>query len=602
MAPTRIEVGKIDDMADGTMSVHLDLPPRIPAACSPARANSNDLPNRKEVPFPNADSESKILLSKVGGKVYATSSTCTHYGAPLAKGVLTASGRVVWAELGDRIPGIDVATAEYLNQRVADIEFIYSPWHGACFDVCTGDIEDAPGLSSLQSFKVETEGKSVFVTPPADLATITSRRLPPSCSPAASSGAKGVVIVGGGAGAAHAIEGLRESGYEGTIKVISSEPYLPIDRTKLSKALIADPKKVALRDEAFYKNLGVEFKLSSEVTSVDFEADTVKLASGESFPYEQLIVATGSIANRIPVDGHELKNIFVMRNIEDVAGIDAALGSDEKVRKNVVVIGSSFIGMESALACAGRASVTVVGMEPAPFTAILGEQIGNGIRKFHESKGTKFYLPASLSHFTASKASPEDVGFVVLKDGTEIPADLVVLGVGVKPATGLLKASGIAIEKDGGVLVDENLRLKGVAHKNVFAIGDIAKFPDSVTGELTRVEHWNVASNHARSVAKTISGKEDRFSKVAVFWSAQGQQLRYAGTGRAKEWKDVLVQGDPDALKFIAYYSVEDEIVAVGSMQNDPIAAHCSELFSLGKMPSLSDIKGGKSPLDVKLA
>lgn len=169
--------------------------------------------------------------------------------------------------------------------------------------------------------------------------------------------------------------------------------------------------------------------------------------------------------------------------------------------------------MESALAASARANVTVVGMEAAPFEvrslprltlldpanfsaqqAILGSEIGNGIRKFHESKGTKFFLPAALSHFTPSTSTPTDVGAVVLKDGTEIPADFVILGVGVKPATGLLRESGISIEKDSSVLVDENLRLKGVARGNVFAIGDIAKYPDSVTGELTRVEHWNVAA------------------------------------------------------------------------------------------------------------
>ena len=122
------------------------------------------------------------------------------------------------------------------------------------------------------------------------------------------------------------------------------------------------------------------------------------------------------------------------------------------------------------------------------FQAILGSEIGNGIRKFHESKGTKFYLPAALSHFTPSKSTPTDVGAVVLKDGTEIPADFVVLGVGVKPATALLKESKIPIEKDGSVLVDGNLRLVSVKKGNVFCIGDIAKFPDAVTGELTRVE------------------------------------------------------------------------------------------------------------------
>ncbi|KAM0746011.1 FAD/NAD(P)-binding domain-containing protein [Meredithblackwellia eburnea MCA 4105] len=527
----------------------------------------------KEVPFPDSDSQTKILLSKVSGKYYATSNKCTHYGAPLVKGVITASGRVV------------------------------CPWHGACFNACTGDIEDAPGLNNLQKFVVETEGDSVFVL--ANPADVANSRPPASVSiEVESTKDNGVLIVGGGAGAAHAIEGLREAGYAGKIKVLSKEMHLPIDRTKLSKALITDAGKIALRNDDFYKTLGAEFVFDTEVTSVDFASNTV-LAGSTKFPYSHLILSPGATPNRIPVDGSKLDNIFVLRTVEDAKAIDAALGHDENVKKNVVIVGSSFIGMETALACSKRGKVSVVGMENTPFELILGKEVGEGIRKHHEAQGTKFYLPASLSHFEPSSTSPNAVGSVVLKDGPTLPADLVVMGVGVRPATSFLKESGIDVEKDGGVVVDQNLRLKGVKQGNVFAIGDIAKFPDHVTGQITRVEHWNVASNHGRSVAKTIAGKSDVYSKVAVFWSAQGQQLRYAGTGRAKEWKDVHIVGDASALKFVAYYygkSFDNEIVAVASMQNDPVAAHVSELFALGKMLSAADIKAGKSPFDIPLS
>ncbi|ORY89139.1 flavo protein [Leucosporidium creatinivorum] len=524
----------------------------------------------KEIPFPKADSESKILLSKVSGKYYATSSKCTHYGAPLVKGVLTSSGRIV------------------------------CPWHGACFNACTGDIEDAPGLNNLSSFKVEEEGSALFITPP-ESADVTATREPPAF--ASSKSGKGVVIVGGGAGAAHAVEELREAGYEGRIRVVSSESYLPIDRTKLSKALIPDASKIALRSAEFYEKLGVEFLLGQEASSIDFEADTLALKTGDKIEYEQLIVATGASPNRLPVDGANLENIFVLRTVEHSADIDKAIGDGKAEKKNVVVIGSSFIGMEAALAASSRANVTVVGMEGAPFQAILGKEIGNGVRKFHESKGTKFFLPASLSHFEPSSSS-KAVGSVILKDGTSIPADVVILGVGVKPATSVLKESGVQLEKDGSVKTDEFLRIggEGMVKGNVFAIGDIAKYRDVKTGQDIRVEHWNVASNHARAVARTIALKGAAFEKVAVFWSAQGQQLRYAGTARSKEWEDVIIKGNPDELKFVAYYTTGDDVVAVASMQNDPIAAHVSELFRLDKMLSAKEIKAGKNPLDIPLS
>ncbi|GAA5897109.1 uncharacterized protein JCM6883_006583 [Sporobolomyces salmoneus] len=537
----------------------------------------------KEIPFPKEDSESKILLSKIKGQYYANSSKCTHYGAPLAKGVLTESGRLV------------------------------CPWHGACFNVCKdGDLEDAPGIDSLQSFKVETDGSSVYVIAPSDEKSINATRQPggPKISIGENEEPKrsSVLIIGGGPGAAHAVEGLREEGFKGTIKVVSKEPHLPIDRTKISKALIADASKIALRSADFYKKLEVEFVLDTEATSVDFENSAVKLSNGSTESYENLILATGANPIRLPLDGADLGNVFLLRGVKDAEGITAALGEEpekEEDKKNVVIIGSSFIGMEAAVAAAGKAKVTVVGMENAPFEKILGKDIGNGIKKFHEGKGTKFYLPAELSHFSAGSDSSK-VGFVHLKNGEKLPADLVILGVGVKPATQLLKDAGLDLEKNQTVKTDSVLeieQLKGKGKGRVFALGDIATYKDEITGDYNYVQHWNVASNHGRTIAHALAAGEAKpYDKVAAFWSAQGQQLRYAGTSKASEWEDIHIDGNPDELKFVAYYFVGNETVAAASMQRDPIVAHCSELMKLGKMLSKDDIKSGKNPLDTPLA
>ncbi|GAA6061208.1 hypothetical protein JCM10212_001529 [Sporobolomyces blumeae] len=537
----------------------------------------------KEVPFPNENSDAKILVSKVNGQYYANSSKCTHYGAPLAKGVLTESGRLV------------------------------CPWHGACFNVCkNGDIEDAPGIDSLQSFKVEIEGSDVYVHGPADEKAVSATRQPrgPSVEIGTESASKpaGVLIVGGGPGAAHAVEQLREDGYKGTIKVVSKEPHLPIDRTKISKALIADPSKIALRTADFYKKLEVEFVLDTEATELDFENATVKLSNGHSESYENLILATGANPIRLPLEGADLGNVFLLRGVKDAEGISKALGEPEKDedKKNLVIIGSSFIGMEAAIAASGKANVTVVGMEKAPFEKILGSEIGNGIRKFHEGKGTKFYLPAELSHFSPSEKDSSKVGKVHLKSGEELPADLVILGVGVRPATELLKKAGLSLEKNNTVKTTSTLeieQLKGKSKGRVFALGDIATFEDAVTGGTAYVQHWNVASNHGRTIAHCLAtGESKPYDKVAVFWSAQGQQLRYAGTSKSTQWDDVFVDGNAAELNFVAYYFAGNETVAAASMQRDPIVAHISELFKLGKMLSKDEIKAGKNPLDVKLA
>ncbi|GAA5823983.1 hypothetical protein JCM11251_003368 [Rhodosporidiobolus azoricus] len=534
----------------------------------------------KEIPFPNQDSETKVLLSKIKGQYYANSSKCTHYGAPLAKGVLTAEGRLV------------------------------CPWHGACFNVCSnGDIEDAPGIDSLQSFKVESDGSSVYVY--ADPQTVSQSRQPSAPSVEIHSTKKpehsDVLIIGGGPGAAHAIEALRDEGYAGKITVVSKEPHLPIDRTKISKALMADPEKLALRNKDFYQKVKVDFVLDTEATAFDYSASTVTLSNGKKLTYDNVILATGAEPTRLPLDGADLGNVFTVRGVKDAAAITEAVGSPESddQKKNVVVVGSSFIGMEVALALADKAKVQVVGMDNVPFEKILGKEVGNGIRKFHESKGTKFHLPVELSHFDRSSSDSSKVGAVVLKDGTSLPADVVILGTGVKPATQLLKDAGLDLEKNSTVKVDEVLeveQLKGKAKGRVFALGDIAtyKTPDS---SYYYIQHWNVASNHGRAIAHHIAtGKREQFDKIAVFWSAQGQQLRYAGTNRSSNWDDILIDGQPDELKFVAYYFEGDKVVAASSMQRDPIVARVSELLKLNKMLSKQELQAGKSPLDVPLA
>ncbi|BGP26659.1 rhodocoxin reductase [Rhodotorula toruloides] len=530
----------------------------------------------KEIPFPKDDSENKILLSKVKDQYFANSNKCTHYGAPLVKGVLSQEGRLV------------------------------CPWHGACFNVCSnGDIEDAPGLNALQSFKVETDGSSVYVL--ADEKTVSNSREPPAPTVEINSTASrvDVLIVGGGPGAAHTIEGLRDEGFPGSIKVVSKEPHLPIDRTKISKALISDPEKLALRGKTFYDKLKVDFVLGVEATKLDFQNSSVELANGEKFQYENLILATGANPVKVPLDGHDLMNIFTVRGVKDAEAITAAIGSAEKDedKKDVVVVGSSFIGMEVALALADKAKVTVVGMEKAPFEKILGEQIGNGIRKFHEGKGTKFILPAELSHFAPSKTDTTHVGSVHLKDGTVLPADVVIMGTGVKPATQLLKDAGLELEKNQSVKTDEVLeivQLKGKTQGRVFALGDIATF-DTPKGA-NYVQHWNVASNHGRAIAHYIAThKREAFDKISVFWSAQGQQLRYAGTTKASSWDDIMIDGHPDQLKFVAYYFQGQDVVAAASMQRDPIVAHISELMKIDKMLTKDELKAGKDPLLVPL-
>ncbi|TFL04019.1 hypothetical protein BDV98DRAFT_563426 [Pterulicium gracile] len=513
----------------------------------------------------------QILLSKLGEKIHATSAYCTHYGAPLAKGVLTSDGRVV------------------------------CPWHGACFSVCTGDIEDAPAPDAIHSFQTRVSDGKIYVTAdPASTEKDNKSRRPTLQASYAEGGEKGVLIIGGGSAAFQAVESLREHGYKGAITIVSKELYAPIDRTKLSKALITDASKLEWRNAADLKiKYGVTLRTGVEVTSVDLKSKKVQLkGSNEPLGYQKLIIASGGVPRRLPIEGVDFKNVFTFRDIQDSTNVDAAA----KEGANVVVIGSSFISMELAAAMSKRklASLHVIGMESVPFERVLGKEVGAALMKFHESQGVKFHMNSKVDKIVA-KNDDSTLAAGVAVNGETLPADFVIMGVGVAPATKFLEGSGIPLEKDGAVKVDEFLAVQGLPSgvSDVYAVGDIASYPQ-VTGDYARIEHWNVAGNHGRHVGKVIAGQRQPFTKVPVFWSAQGQQLRYCGLGH--DFQEVIVQGDLDALKFIAYYVKDEKVVAVASMQNDPVVSKASELMRLGLMPSAENIRKGADILSIDIS
>lgn len=252
------------------------------------------------------------------------------------------------------------------------------------------------------------------------------------------------------------------------------------------------------------------------------------------------------------------------------------------------------------------ASIDVIGQEEFPFELVLGKQVGAGLKKFHESKGIKFHPQSKVEKIIASDSDPSIASAVVVTSNSgqsiTLQADVVVMGVGVAPATEYLKNSkGFeqVVDKIGAVQVDEYLKVKGLS--DVYAIGDIALYPQPGTGESRRIEHWNVAGNQGRAVGKTIAeGKGQPFVKVPIFWSAQGQQLRYCGVGSG--YDDVIIDGNPDELKFVAYYVKGDKVIAVASMQKDPVVVKASELLRLGLMPSPTEIRAGKDLLSIDLS
>jgi len=406
-------------------------------------------------------------------------------------------------------------------------------------------------------------------------------------------------VIYSGSGTIGTLQALREHGCKDQITVLSREGYLPIDRTKLSKSLMSDVKKLQLRPDDWFKSAGIE-TVDDDVSSVDFSGNTVSTKSGKSYPYTKLVLATGGTPRKLPLPGFkELNNVCVLRTIQDVQAINSAAGEKGK---NVVVIGSSFIGMEVANTLSKNHSVTVVGMEKQPMERVMGEEVGKIFRTQVEKVGVKFQMEAGVEKATP-KSGSKDVGAVHLKDGTVLEADLVVLGVGVAPATEFLKEStSVNLEKDGSLKTNEYFEVEGL--KDVYAIGDIATYPyhgPGGEGKPVRIEHWNVAQNAGRCVGSRIASPETRPKAfIPVFWSALGSQLRYCGN-TMNGWDELVLKGQPEEAKFVAYYAKGETVVAVASMQMDPIMTKCAELMRRGNMPSKSELKKGVDPMTVGL-
>lgn len=491
-----------------------------------------------------------VLLTRIDGQYRAVSAYCTHYGAPLATGVLSGT-RVV------------------------------CPWHHACFSVVSGDQEEPPGLDSLPCFEARVENGQVIVVVPEDA---PKQRVSQMAAPDAADKRIFAVLGGGAAGAAE-VEALRQAGYRGRILMITGESFLPYDRTSLSKAYLAEREKQSgvkpLRSAAFYQERGIEVLSGKGVARVRAEARQIEFADNSTLHYDALLLATGGTPRRLPVPGAELAGVLTLRAPGDVDQIAAAAQEGSRA----VVIGSSFIGMECASALRSRkVQVQVVAMEQVPFERVLGKEVGGLFKSVAEESGVVFHFNAQVDRFSG-KGKVEKV---VLKGGPELKADLVVVGAGVKPATEYL--DGVAKNPDGSVSVDEFMKVVGA--DRLWAAGDIAAFPDPLSGERIRIEHWRVAGQQGRVAARNMAGQATPFTQVPFFWTRQfNQNLRYVG--HATSWDEVVVDGDLGQKNFLAYYVKGGQVRAVAGAGRDKALCAIEECLRLRKMPALAALRAG---------
>lgn len=450
--------------------------------------------------------EDAVLLARHGDEIFAIGNTCTHYGGPLAEGLM----------VGDTV---------------------HCPWHHACFSLRTGEALQAPALNPVPCWKVVQSDGKVRVTKKSE-----REPLGLASSPAPKKGVppKSIGIIGAGAAGSACAEMLRRQGYDGPITMFDPDPAAPYDRPNLSKDYLAGnaPEEwIPLRPDDFYEKHGIEL-VREAVASLDAKAKRIALANGETRDFDRILIATGADPVRLPLPGGELPHVHYLRSLADSRAIIAAA----KQSKKAVVVGASFIGLEVAASLRARElEVHVVAPEKIPFEKILGRELGEFIQKLHEEKGVVFHLGRT------SKSIAADA--VTLDDGSTIAgADLVVLGVGVRPRVKLAEDAGLAMEK--GISVSDLLETSA---PGVFAVGDIARWPDRHSGQKIRVEHWVVAQRQGQHAAKNLLGASEPFTAVPFFWS-QHYDTVIAYVGHAEKWDKIDIQGSiPDRDCVLAY-------------------------------------------------
>jgi NADPH-dependent 2,4-dienoyl-CoA reductase/sulfur reductase-like enzyme/nitrite reductase/ring-hydroxylating ferredoxin subunit len=449
-------------------------------------------------PFAGQIGGEAVVACRVGNDVVAVGGTCTHYGGPLGEG-LVASGTV------------------------------RCPWHHACFDLRTGEPIAAPALSPIARYRVERDGGRFRLV----------EKLPDAPMPKAGRGPRSVAIVGAGGAGFAAAEMLRRHGHEGSITLVDADPDASSDRPNLSKDYLAGsaPEEwIPLRPSGWFAEQRIE-RVMERAVSLDAGKKRLGLASGKDLEAEAIVLATGAVPIRLPIPGGDLPHVFTVRTLADSRKIIAAASG----AKRAVVIGASFIGLEAAAALRTRGlEVHVVAPEGVPMERVLGREVGLHVRSVHEAHGVVFHLGRT----------PEAIesGMVRLAGGTTLPADVVVMGVGVRPDLALAEKAGLRVDK--GILVDRNLRTSAAG---IYAAGDNARYPDPRTGEPIRIEHWVVAERMGQCVARNLLGENATFDAVPFFWSNHFEvSISYLGHAASFDRIDVSgsIEKDDCALAY----------------------------------------------------
>lgn len=434
-----------------------------------------------------------VLLVRQAEQIFAVGAKCPHYGSSLADGLVVGTT-------------------------------IRCPSHHACFDLRTGAVTRAPALDGVACYQIARVAGRV---------TVGAAIPRPGPKAEAPSDVQRVLIVGAGAAGHAAAEALRRQGFTGSVILAGRDEDAPYDRPNLSKDYLAGTAPEAwmpLRAREYYGEHGIDLLTGVRVMAIDVANRRVALSNERALPFDRLLLATGSEPARLDVPGGDDPRVHVLRSFADCRRLVAAASA----ARRVVIVGSGFIGLEAAAALRSRdLEVSIVSVDREPLARVFGTKVGAFLRAVHEAHGVAFHLASGVRAIV-----PEGVE---LADGKRLAADLVLVAVGVRPATALAEAAGLQVDR--GIRVDARLETSA---PGIFAAGDVARFPYLGNGEPVRIEHWVVAQRMGAVAAANMLGAQQAFTDVPFFWTAQ-YDLQLSLVGHSEKPADLLevsIDGD----------------------------------------------------------
>ncbi|MGV6806858.1 MAG: NAD(P)/FAD-dependent oxidoreductase [bacterium] len=397
------------------------------------------------------------------------------------------------------------------------------------------------------------------------------------------------IIIGGSHAAAQLAPSLRQSGWQGKITIISEEPFLPYHRPPLSKAYLDGSiglEQVQIRPEQFYEKNDIDLLLGSSVTAIDRESKTVTLHDGGTVPYTKLALTTGAKVRKLSIPGAELEGVHYLRDMGDVHQIKHFIGEG----KSAVIIGGGYIGLETAASLRKLGmDVTILEAMPRVLERVTTAEVSAFYTRVHREEGVKIITGAAVEHLSGS----EHVQAVVCGDGTELPADLVVIGVGVIPATELAEAAGL--ETNNGIVVDEFAR---TSDPDIVAAGDCTFHYNPIYDRELRLESVQNATDQAKVAARTLCGNLERYNALPWFWSDQFD-LKLQIAGLSQGYDQVVIRGNTESGRsFSAFYFANGKLLAVDSVNRPKDYMLTRKALTEGK--SISPEQVSDESLDLK--